>query len=113
MFLFFSNLVLKFDLVLIVILDRFLHSHKKRKETRAALLIFSLELEISMVAVQRIHQNSEKWWLCEKFLSENDFEAVLVTICCYDNGASASEAVQMIATDQNDYHKCSLCVIAC
>ena len=41
------------------------HNHKKRKdslETRAVLLIFLLELEISGVAVQRIHQNSQKWW---------------------------------------------------
>ena len=39
------------------------HSQKKRKdslETRAVLLIFSFELEISGVAVQNIHQNSEK-----------------------------------------------------
>ena len=45
---------------------RFKHSHKKRKdslETRAVLLIFFLELEISGVAVQGIHQNSEKWRL--------------------------------------------------
>ena len=42
------------------------HGHKKRKdspETRAVLLIFWLELEISGVAVQSIHQNSEKWRL--------------------------------------------------
>ena len=42
------------------------HSHKKRKdslETRVVLLIFSLELEISEVEAQRIHQNSKKWWL--------------------------------------------------
>ena len=42
------------------------HSHKKRKdtlETRAVLLIFSLELEISGVAIQSIHQNIEKRWL--------------------------------------------------
>ena len=41
------------------------HSHKKRKdslETRAVLLIFSLELEMSGVAVQNIHQNSTKKW---------------------------------------------------
>ena len=40
------------------------HSHKKQKdnlETLAVLLIFSLELEISEVAVQDIHRNSEKW----------------------------------------------------
>ena len=42
------------------------HSHKKRKgrlETRAVLLMFSLEPKISRVAVQSIHQNSEKWQL--------------------------------------------------
>ena len=42
------------------------HSHKKRKdslETRTVLLIFSLELEISGLAVQSIHQNSKKWRL--------------------------------------------------
>ena len=42
------------------------HSHKKRKDslkTRAVLLIFWLELQISGMAAQRIHQNSEKWWL--------------------------------------------------
>ena len=44
----------------------FKHSHKKWKdslETWAVLLIFYLELEISGLAVQRIHQSSEKWWL--------------------------------------------------
>ena len=42
------------------------HSHKKRKdnlEIWATLLIFLLELEISWVVVQRIHQNSKKWLL--------------------------------------------------
>ena len=41
------------------------HSHEKRRyrlEKRALMLMFLLELEISGVAVQRIHQNSEKWW---------------------------------------------------
>ena len=40
------------------------HSDKKRKdslETRAVLLILLPELEIFGVAVQSIHQNSEKW----------------------------------------------------
>ena len=40
------------------------HSHKKRKhslETRAVVLIISLELEISGVVIQSIHQNSKKW----------------------------------------------------
>ena len=50
---------------------------------------------------------------CERLLYENDFEAVLAAFCCYDHGAKASEAVQMIATDQNEYRKCSSCVIIC
>ena len=50
---------------------------------------------------------------CEELLSENDFEAVLATFCCYDYGAKASEAVQKIATDQKEYRKCSSCVIIC
>ena len=33
-------------------------------------------------------------------LSENDFDAVLASFCCYDCGADAFEAVQKIATDQ-------------
>ena len=55
------------------------HSHKKRKdslETRAVLLISSLELEISGVAVQRIHQNRRNGGFYEGLLNENDFEAV-------------------------------------
>ena len=90
------------------------HSHKKRKDslkTRAVLLIFSLELEISGVAVQSIHQNRNNGDLCEELLTENDFEAVLVTFCCYDLGGKASEAVQKIDTDQKEYRKCSLCII--
>ena len=88
-----------------------LHSHKKRRdslETRAVLLIFSLELEISGVAVQSIHQKTTK---NSNFCEENDFEAVLATFRCYEHGAKASEAVQKIATDQKGYCKCSLCVI--
>ena len=43
---------------------------------------------------------------CEELPSENDFEAVLATSCCYDYDTNTSEAVQKIATDQNEYHKC-------
>ena len=77
-------------------------------------MIFSLELEISGVAVQNIHQNSKKNGdFFEELCSENDFEAVLATFCSYDHGAKASEAVQKIATDQKKYRKCSSCVIIC
>ena len=50
---------------------------------------------------------------CEELLSENDFHAVLATFCFYDHGANASKAVQKIATDQREYHKCSSWVIIC
>ena len=76
-------------------------------------MIFLLELEISGVAVQSIHQNSEKWSLLLGLLGENDFEAVLTTFCCYDHGAKASEEVQKIAADHKEYRKCSLCVMIC
>ena len=72
-----------------------------------------LEHKISGVAVQNIHQNNKKQWVCEELLSENDFEAVLAAFCCYDYGADASEAVQKIASDNKDFHKCSSCVIVC
>ena len=36
------------------------------------------------------------------------FEAVLATFCCYNHGAKASEDVEKIATDQKEYHNCSL-----
>ena len=51
--------------------------------------------------------------LHEELLSENDFETVLATSCCYDHGAKASEAVLKIARDQKQYRKCSSCVIIC
>ena len=71
-----------------------------RNETRAALLIFLLEIEIIEVAVQRIHQSSKRWCgFCNELLSENDFEAVLVFFCCYVYGANASQVVQKIAID--------------
>ena len=35
------------------------------------------------------------------------------SFCCYNDGTKASEKVQKIATDQKEYHKCSLCVIIC
>ena len=97
-------------------LNSFKHSHKKRKdslEILAVLLIFSLEMEISGVVVQSIHQNSINGNFREELLSEKDFETVLATSCCYGLGVMASEAVQKIATDRKEYRKCSSCVIIC
>ena len=55
-------------------------------------------------------KNGDFW---EELLSENDFEAVLITFCCYDHDAKGSEAVQKIATDQKEHRKCSSCVKIC
>ena len=60
-------------------------------------MIFSFELEIFGVVVERIHQVAKNGTFCEELLSENDFEVVLVDFCCYDYGTSASEAVQKIS----------------
>ena len=90
----------------------FMHSLKKQKdslETRAVLLIFSLELEISGAYIKTANNDD----ICEELLSENDFEAVSATFCCYDHGAKVSQAVQKIATDQKEYRKCSSYVIIC
>ena len=55
----------------------------------------------------RTAKNSD---FCEEMCSENDFEAVLATFCCYDHGAKASEAVQKIATDKK---RVSQILLAC
>ena len=78
------------------------HSHKKQKietrslETRVVLLIFLLS------SYREYIKTAKNVGFCERLLSENDFEAVLDNICCYDYGANACEAVQKIATDQKD-----------
>ena len=93
-----------------------LHSHKQQKdslELRAVLLIFSLELEISRVAVQRMHLNSKKWWALWGIAQWTDIEAILANACYYNYEANASEAVQKIAIDQKYYHKFSSCIIVC
>ena len=54
-------------------LKKLIHSHKKRKdslETRAVLLIFLLELEISGVVVQKIYQTAKNGGFCNELLSE-------------------------------------------
>ena len=50
---------------------------------------------------------------CEKLLTENYFETVLATFCCYDLGDMVSKAVQKIATDQKECSKCSPSVSVC
>ena len=94
------------------------HSHKKRKDNRAGntgriVKYFCLNLKYLGWPYREYIKTAKYVAFCEELLCENDFEAVLATFCCYDYGANASEAVQIIATDQKDYHKCSYCVIVC
>ena len=42
-------------------------------------------------------KTAKKGGFCEELLSENAFEAVLATFCCYDYGTNACGAVQKIA----------------
>ena len=58
-------------------------------------------------------KRSNNGHFCEYLLSENNFDAVLATFCCYDYGANTTETVHKFATGQKDYCKCSLCVIVC
>ena len=77
--------------------------HKKRKislETQAVLLIFSFELGISGVAIQKINQNSKKWLLPVNIFSvKMTLRNYLTTFCCYYYGANCSEAFEKITTD--------------
>ena len=43
-------------------------------------------------------QTAKNGGFFEELLSENDFEAALVNICCYEYGTNASKAVQKIST---------------
>ena len=49
----------------------------------------------------------------EDFLKEDEFEAVLVTFCCYNYGANASEVVRKIARDQKANQTSYLWFIVC
>ena len=45
------------------------------------------------------------FFLNEQLHSENNFETVLASLCCYDPIVKACKAVQKIVTDQKEYHK--------
>ena len=47
----------------------------------------------------------------DDFVCGNYFNAALAIFSSYCYNANASEAVEMIPTDEKDYHKCSLYVI--
>ena len=49
----------------------------------------------------------------EDFHCENNFDAVLVLFCSDHYGENTSQAVHKITIDENDCHKCSLCIILC
>ena len=83
------------------------NSHKKRKvslETQAVLLLFLLELEVSWVAVPRKYIKTAKMNACKKDSFSGDPFS-----CSYHYGTNTSEAIEKVATDEKDYHKCCLC----
>ena len=79
------------------------HSHNKLEdslETRAVLLIFSSNLKYLGWPYRAYIKTEKNGGFCEELLSDNSFEVVLTTFCCYEYDANVSEAVQRIATDQ-------------
>ena len=82
-------------------------------ETRADCWYFRLNLKYLGWPYREYIKTAKNSGFCEELLSENDFEAVLATFCCYDYGANASGAVRKIPIDKKDYHKCSSRVIVC
>ena len=72
---------------------------------------FSLNLKYPGWPYKAYIKTAKNGNFCEELLRENDIEAVFATFCCYDRSDKVSEAVQKIATDQKEYHKCSSCVI--
>ena len=70
-------------------------------QTGDVLLILSLEIEISRVAVQGIHQYSKN--CCSDLLWGDDIDAALAIFSFHGYGANASKAVEKIIIDENDY----------
>ena len=60
--------------------------------------VFLLELEISGVTMQSIHQNSKTGGFCVGLLGGNDLEAVLVTFCGHDYSVNASDSLRQFRT---------------
>ena len=90
------------------------HSRKKRKdslETRAVLLIFTLNLKYLGWPYRTYIKTAKNGDFCEEYLGENDFETDLATFCCYRQGTKASEAVKKIATDQKEYRNAPLVLL--
>ena len=70
-------------------------------QTGDVLLILSLEIEISRVAVQGIRQYSKN--CCSDFLWGDDIDATLAIFSFHGYDANASKAVEKIIIDENDY----------
>ena len=88
------------------------HNHQKQKDSLERRVVL-LNLKYLGCPYREYVKTEKNCGFYEELLSENDFEAVLAHFCCYDYGVNASEAVRKIATDQEDFHKLSLCVIVC
>ena len=80
------------------------HSYKKPKDSLETRIvdIFAWTWNIWVGRTENTSKQKKNGGFCEDLLIENDFETVLVTFCCFDDGGNASEAVRKIATDQNE-----------
>ena len=87
------------------------HSHKKPKGPYC--WYFRLNFKYLGWPYRAYIKTSKNGDFCEELRSDNDYEAVIATFCCYDHGVKVSEVVQKIATDQKEHRKCPLCVIIC
>ena len=89
------------------------HSHINRKDSLETRAVQNLDLKCLGWPYRAYIKTAKHGNFCEELLIENYFEATLAIFCCYDHGVKTSEAVQKIAADRREYHKCSLCVIIC
>ena len=65
------------------------HSHKKRKDSHGPYCwYFHLNLKYLVWCYREYIKAAKNGGLCEKLLSENDFEDVLATFCCYNRGVT-------------------------
>ena len=67
--------------------------------------MFLLELEIPVWPYTAYIKTAKNGSFCEELLSKNEIETVLTTLCCYDHGTKAYEALQKIAANQREYRK--------
>ena len=91
------------------------HSHQNEKTVwnqESYCWYFCLNLKYRVWLYREYIKTAKNGGFYEELVSENDFEAVLTTFCCYDYDANASQAAQKIVADQKDYHNALRVLVA-